>query len=181
MNKYLLTIVTLFITLTASAEWKPFINQGGVYKLFDEKTDIVPSFFKPADDCHKGSFNYYTYCLGYATGEVITYFADNQGVVALNAFNKDVLFALPMDESKTSLTQKEVDKMMAKYEPKADDFTRNLQLGLKKKSIRQSYVEKTLGIKAIDNVIKDNINGYTYIFNNGVMVDYKRELYTCWQ
>ena len=42
----------MLVVANASAEWKPFINKGGVYKLFDE-TDIVPSF-KPADDCPKG-------------------------------------------------------------------------------------------------------------------------------
>lgn len=171
MKKIILTLLTMLVVANASAEWKPFINKGGVYKLFDE-TDIVPSF-KPADDCPKGSFNYYTYCLGYATGEVISYFAEKEGVVALNAFNNEVLFVLPMDENRTTLTQKEVDKMMEKYEPKADDFTRNLKSGLEKKSIRQTFVEKSIGVKAINNAIKDDIHGYTYIFSNGFMVEYK--------
>lgn len=162
----------MFASLSINAEWKPFINKGGEYKLFDEKTDIVPAF-KQSEECPKGSFNYYTCCLGYAIGEVNSYFAEKEGVVALNAFNDHVLFVLPMDENKSSLTQKEVDKMMSKYEFKADDFTRNLQRGIEKKSIRQSFVEESLGVKAENNSINDDVHGYTYTFNNGVMVNYK--------
>lgn len=172
MKKYLFVILAAFAVSVANAEWKPFICKNGEYKLFDEKTDIVPTF-KPSEDCPKGSFNYYTYCLGYGTGEVISFFANRDGVIALNAFNNDILFVLPMDENKRSLTQKEVDKMMSAYEPKADEFARNLQSGIEMKSIRQSFVEKSLGVKATNNSLKDDMHGYTYTFRNGIMVECK--------
>ena len=171
MKRIYLTLFATLVVITSSAEWKPFINKGGVYTLFNE-TDIVPSF-KPTEEYPKGSIIYYTYCLGYATGEVNLYFANSEGVVALNTFNNEVLFVLPRDENKTSLTQQEVDKMMVSYKPTADDFLLNLKNGLEKESIRQTFVETSLGIKAMNNAIKDDIHGYTYIFNNGVMTEYK--------
>lgn len=171
MKKSYIIIVMMLVCFTASAEWKPLINKGGVYKLFDEN-DVVSSTMKYENSFPKGSFNYYTYCLGYTMGEVTSYVVSGKAFIALNTFNNEVLFVLPLDENQTSLMQKEVDEMMEKYEPSMDDFLRNLNSGLKKKCIRQSYVEKSLGIKAKDNIIRDEIHGYTYVFNNGIMVEY---------
>ena len=72
------SFLAAFAVSVAKADRKPFINKNGEYKLFDEKTDIVPTF-KPSEDCPQVSFNYYTYCLGYGTGGVISYFANRDG------------------------------------------------------------------------------------------------------
>jgi uncharacterized Fe-S cluster-containing radical SAM superfamily protein len=45
--------------------------------------------------------------------------------------------------------------------------------GIEEHNIRQEVVEKSLGIKAVDNIIVDETNGFIYEFNNGVLVDYK--------
>lgn len=172
MKKLLLLITATLIATLVHANWKPFINKGGVYKEFDEKTDIVPSF-KDNGEYNKGSLSYFAHCLGFSSGEYITYIIGNDAVV-LNAFNGDVLFVL-VDENKSSLTQQEVDKMLSKYSPNIEEFRMNLKEGIEERNIRQSFVEESLGVQSVDNTIKDNSRGYTYVFTNGIMVDYKHD------
>lgn len=173
MKKTLLFIMAVFtIAMSNAAGFKPLINKNGTYVPFDENTDIVQGY-KPSANCPKGSINYYRSCLGYGNGEVITHFNDACYVIALNAFNDNVIFILPKDTTITSLTQQDVNRYLAGYKPNASDFASNLKTGVEDGSIRQSFVEDALGVKADNNILTDNIHGFTYTFKDGILSSYK--------
>lgn len=173
MKKTSLFIIAIFIvSVINAAGFKPLINKNGTYVPFDEKTDIVPEF-KPSEKSPKGSINYYRSCLGYGNGEIITHFNDACYVIALNAFNNEVIFILPKDTTKTSLTQQDVNRYLAGYTPNASDFASNLKSGVEDGSIRQVFVEKSLGVKADNNTLTDNVHGFTYTFKDGILSSYK--------
>lgn len=173
MKKIILFISAMFIaSITNAAGFKPLINKNGTYVPFDEKTDIVPGF-KPSEKSPKGSINYYRSCLGYGNGEIITLFNDACYVIALNAFNNEVIFIIPKDTTKTSLTQQEVNRYLAGYSPNASDFASNLKSGVEDGSIRQVFVEKSLGVKADNYTLTDNVHGFTYAFKDGILSSYK--------
>lgn len=174
MRRILLTVFALLIAVFANAGWIPFVNKNGVYKPFDEKTDIVKTFVQ-TDKCPKGSFNYYRSCLGYLDGEVVSHFNDECYFIALNVFSNDVIFIIPQDTTKTTLTQQEVDSYLAGYKIDEGEFARKLRDGVEEKSIRQSFVEMTLGIKAENGILKDELHGYTYSFKNGLLVGYESD------
>ena len=173
MKKIILFISAMFIaSITNAAGFKPLINKNGTYVPFDEKTDIVPGF-KTSEKSPKGSINYYRSCLGYGNGEIITHFNDACYVIALNAFNNEVIFIIPKDTTKTSLTQQEVNRYLAGYSPNASDFASNLKSGVEDGSIRQVFVEKSLGVKADNYTLTDNVHGFTYAFKDGILSSYK--------
>lgn len=173
MKKFIILFWAMLITSTLSAAgFKPLINKNGTYVPFDETKDIVEGY-KPSANCPKGSINYYRSCLGYGNGEVITHFNDACYVIALNAFNDNVIFILPKDTTIKSLTQQEVIRYLAGYKPNSSDFASNLKTGVEDGSIRLSFVENALGIKAENNVLTDNIHGFTYTFENGILKSYK--------
>ena len=172
MKRIILTFAALLIATFAIAEFRPFVNKGGVYKQFDEKIDVVKTYV-PTEDCPKGSFNYYRSCLGYLDGEVASYYSDKCDFFALNIFNNDVIFVIPKDTTKTQLTQQDVNNYLAGYKIDEMKFAQKLRDGVKDKSIRQRFVEESLGMKAQNNELKDEERGYTYIFQNGFMIDYK--------
>lgn len=173
MKKIILFISAMFIaSITNAAGFKPLINKNGTYVPFDEKTDIVPGF-KPSEKSPKGSINYYRSCLGYGNGEIITHFNDACYVIALNAFNNEVIFIIPKDTTKTSLTQQEVNRYLAGYSPNASDFASNLKSGVEDGSIRQVFVEKSLDVKADNYTLTDNVHGFTYAFKDGILSSYK--------
>ena len=173
MKKISLFISAMFmVTFAFAAGLKPLINKNGTYVLFDEKSDVVEGY-KPSANCPKGSINYYRSCLGYGNGEVITHFNDACYVIALNAFNDNVIFILPKDTTIKTLTQKDVIRYLAGYKPNASDFASNLKTGVEDGSIRQSFVENALGIKAENNVLTDDVHGFTYTFENGILKSYK--------
>ena len=173
MKKYLLFfLVILIASIVNAAGFKPLINKNGTYVPFDEKTDIVIGF-KASDKSPKGSINYYIRCLGYGNGEVITHFNDACYVIVLNAFNNEVIFILPKDATKTSLTQQDVNRYLAGYSPNTSDFAGNLKSGVEDGSIRQVFVEKSLGVKADNNTLTDNVHGFTYTFKDGILSSYK--------
>ena len=158
--------------LANAAGFKPLINKNGTFVPFDEKADIVEGY-KTSANCPKGSINYYRSCLGYGNGEVITHFNDACYVIALNAFNNEVIFIIPKDTTKTSLTQQDVNRYLAGYTPNASDFASNLKSGIEDGSISQVFVEKSLGVKAENNTLTDNVHGFTYTFKDGILSSYK--------
>lgn len=172
MKKSLLFFIAVFTSLVAFAGFNPLINKNGTYVPFNEKTDIVAGF-KQTDKCPKGSFNYYRSCLGYSDGEVLSHYNDDCYFIALNAFNNEVIFIIPKDTTKTSLTQQEVNKYLAGYKPNSSDFASNLKSAVEDRSIRKTFVEKSLGVNAVNNVLTDEIHGFTYTFQNGVLISYK--------
>ena len=155
-------------------KWTLFINKNGNYVVFDEKTDIVHGYIQ-SENCPKGSFNYYRSCLGYLDGEVISHYNNYFDFIALNLFNNGVIFVIPKDTKKKTISKQEVDKYLAGYSPSSSDFARHLQKGVDNKSIRQTFVEESLGVKASDNRITDKFHGYTYIFENGVLANYENK------
>lgn len=172
MKKFFIFIV-LFATAVANVfGFEPYINKNGSYVLFDENTDIVADFV-PSEKCAKGSFNYFRSCLGYGNYEVITHFTDAFDVIAFNAFNNEVIFIIPDKTTKTSLSQQEVNNYLKGYKPSASEFVDNLKKGVEDRSIRQSFVEASLGVKAEKNILTDEIHGFTYIFENGILANYK--------
>lgn len=173
MKKNLFFVVVLFVsTIVSAAGFEPFIKKNGSYVKFNENTDIVPGFVE-SETCKKGSFNYFRACLGYGNSEVITHFTDAFDVIAFNAFNNEIIMVIPSNSSKTSLTQNEVNLFLNGYKPSASDFASNLKSGVEDGSIRQSFVEESLGLTAENNTITDEVHGYVYTFENGILSNYK--------
>ena len=55
----------------------------------------------------------------------------------------------------------------------ASDFASNLKSGIEDGSISQVFVEKSLGVKAENNTLTDNVHGFTYTFKDGILSSYK--------
>ena len=174
MKKILLIIFSIFATINISAGWTVFINCNGIYRPFNEETDVVSSF-EQSEKCPKGSFNYYRSCLGYLSSEVQSFWSADCYFIALNVFNNDVIFVIPKDTTKTTLSKHEVESYLAEITPTEKDFVLKLADGVKEKTIRQSFVEKSLGIKSENNSIKDDIHGFTYTFKDGFLIDYQSD------
>lgn len=167
MKKLVTSLMLMFAVLANAAV---FVNKNGTFVLFNDSTDIVKGF-TPSDNCPKGSFNYYRSCLGYEDGEVIFHFSDGTYNFGLNLFNNEVIFVMTRDTSKTTLTQQEISNSLACDIPDANDFLIALQRGIN--NIRLTFVEKSLGVTAINNILTDDIHGYTYTFENDVLINYK--------
>ena len=172
MRKSVLFLCALFVSTVVYAGWMPLVNKNGTFRPFDEKTDIVSTFVQ-TENCPKGSFNYYRSCLGYSDYEILSHYNDKCYFIALNAFNNEVVFIIPKDTTITTLTQQEVNDYLAGYSIDEGTFARNLNDGVEKKTIRQSFVEKSLDKKAVENSLVDEVHGYTYTFRNGILVNYE--------
>lgn len=158
--KHIITIITItLVSLTLSSnvygQMKVMVNKNNTFVEFNEETDIVENPLN--DGGQKGSANYYMNCLGYSTNEVSS--CDDH-LTYVNMFNKEIIFYFGNSPSKNI----KIDYYR---------FVGNLKSGIEKHNIRQEVVEKSLGIKAVDNIIVDESNGFIYEFNNGVLVDYK--------
>ena len=156
--KHIITIITItLVSLTLSSnvygQMKVMVNKNNTFVEFNEETDIVENPLN--DGGQKGSANYYMNCLGYSTNEI-----SSCDLTYVNMFNKEIIFYFgnsPVEDIKIDYYS----------------FVGNLMSGIEKHNIRQEVVEKSLGIKAVDNIIVDESNGFIYEFNNGVLVDYK--------
>lgn len=171
--KYLLLTIVAFMGFSSLAfgdGFHAFVNKNGVYLPFNEKTDIV----NHNSQYPKGTFAYYRESLGFLNNELVTPY-DNKYCyfIAINPFNNKVEFIIPMDTTKTKFTQDDVNMFLDGYNYSVSDFATNLDNGVKSKSIRQSFIEKSLGTKAVNNKIKDNAHGYTYTFSNGYLSGYE--------
>lgn len=170
---YILIIFLLATSIANAVGFRPLINKNGSYVPFDENTDIVAGFI-PSEKYPKGSISYYRTCLGYGNSEVILHFNETCYFIALNAFNNDVIFIVPKDTTKSSLTQQDVDFYLGGYKPSVSDFVRNIKTGVEDGSIRQVFVETSLGLTAVNNTLIDETHGFTYTFQNGILSNYKR-------
>lgn len=158
--KHIITIITItLVSLTLSSnvygQMKVMVNKNNTFVEFNEETDIVENPLN--DGGQKGSANYYMNCLGYSTNEVSS--CDDH-LTYVNMFNKEIIFYFGNSPAKDI----KIDHF---------SFVYNLKSGIEEHNIRQEVVEKSLGIKAVDNIIVDEMNGFIYEFNNGVLVDYK--------
>ncbi len=177
-SKHFFPLVFLILTTiligpsTYAAGWTVFVNKNGIYKSFDENKDIV-STFKLTEKTPKGSFAYYRSCLGYLDGELLFYMTKDYSTIALNAFNNKVVFVMLSDDTKTILTQEDVDTYLSNYKYSDSEFVRNLNTAVSEKNIRKDFVEKSLGVKAINNTITDEEHGYVYTFTGGILSSYK--------
>lgn len=160
------------VSTTCATENKVFVYKNGVYKPFNENADIVSSF-KLTEKTPKGSFAYYRSCLGYLDGELLFYMTKDYSAIALNAFNNKVVFVMLSDDTKTVLTQEDVDIYLSNYKYSDSEFVRNLNTAVSEKSIRKDFVEKSIGVNAINNTITDEEHGYVYTFTGGILSGYK--------
>lgn len=130
------------------------VKKNNTFVEFNEETDIVENHL---NEGQKGSFAYFVNCLGYSSNEVDFF---KGGPTIVNMFNKEIIsyFGNYPDE----------DIKIDYYK-----FVYNLKDGIEKHNIRQEIVEKSLGIKAVDDIIVDESNGFIYKFNDGILVDYK--------
>lgn len=172
MKRFVLFLSAILIVSIAKAGFNPLVNRDGTFLPFDENTDVVAGF-KPNDKCPKGSFNFYVACLGYLRGEVLSHYNDDSYFIALNAFNNDIIFLIPKDTTIISLTQEEANRLLAGYKPNLSEFASNLKTGIEEGAIRQTFVEKSLGLKANNNVLTDEEHGFTYTFDNGKLSSYR--------
>jgi hypothetical protein len=161
--KHIITIITItLVSLTLSSnvygQMKVMVNKNNTFVEFNEETDIVENPLN--DGGQKGSANYYTNCLGYSSNEVDS--CGDDDLTYVNIFNKEIIFYFDFGNSPAK------DIKIDYYR-----FVSNLMSGIEEHNIRQEVVEKSLGIKAVDNIIVDESNGFIYKFNNGVLVDYK--------
>ena len=154
--KHIITIITITLvslTLSSNIYGQIMVNKNNTFVEFNEETDIVENPLNEGGQ--KGSANYYKNYLGYSTNEVISC-----DLTYVNMFNKEIIFYIGNSPAKDI----KIDYF---------SFVSNLKSGIEKHNIRQEVVEKSLDIKAVDNIIVDKSNGFIYEFNNGVLVDYK--------
>lgn len=160
--KHIITIIAITIvslTLSSNVYGQIMVNKNNTFVEFNEETDIVENPLN--EECQKGSAIYYMNCLGYSSNEVISVNGvSHYDLTYVNMFNKEIIFYFGNSPSKDI----KIDYFI---------FVGNLIDGIEKHNIRQEVVEKSLGIKAVDNIIVDESNGFIYEFNNGVLVDYK--------
>lgn len=170
MKKLFFIIVITFSSLIVNAQSITFINKEGGYRPLNEETDFVGSF-SLSSDSPKGSFNYYVERLGYMKGEVISCFTDEY-IYALNLFNNEVIFVIPLDSSIESLSKNTVDDNLINYLPGLGEFASKLEDGVNNMTIRESFVKESLNINTVNSTIKDEAHGFTYTFENGFLVSY---------
>ena len=150
-----ITLVSLYLSSNVYGQVKVMVNKNNTFVEFNEETDIVENPLN--DGGQKGSAAYYMNCLGYSTNEVSS---SDDLLTYVNMFNKEIIFYFGNSPSKDI----KIDYFL---------FVGKLMSGIEKHNIRQEVVEKSLDIKAVDNIIVDESNGFIYEFNNGVLVDYK--------
>lgn len=162
--KHIITIITITIvslTLSSNVYGQIMVNKNNTFVEFNEETDIVENPLN--EECQKGSACYYMNCLGYSSNEIDEVYGVEESpydITYVNMFNKEIIFYFGNSPAKDI----KIDYF---------SFVFNLKSGIEKHNIRQEVVEKSLGVKAVDNIIVDESNGFIYEFNNGVLVDYK--------
>lgn len=159
--KHIITTIVIALTcifLSSNVYGQTMVNKNNTFVEFNEETDIVENHL---NEGQKGSALYYMNCLGYSSNEVSSVINfDSYSITYVNMFNKEIIFYLGNSPAK--------DIKIKYYQ-----FVHNLKSGIEKHNIRQEVVEKSLGVKVVDNIIVDESNGFIYEFNNGVLVDYK--------
>jgi len=168
----LISILCLIIisSQVQASDFVVFINHNGNFVPFSEKADIV----NPRSSHSPQSYADYVEALGYSQQELVTPYNNKYCYfIAINPFNGHIAFIMPKNSDKKSYTLGEVNQFLADYEIDAYSFANNLKEGIEHKSIRQSYIENSIGARATENTLVDEKHGFTYLFTNGYLSDYK--------
>lgn len=98
--------------------------------------------------------------------------------ICIKAFSKDIICIVSNNDLGDVLSAASVKSLMTKdgfdYESAFDIYSREslLDEGISEKFLTQSFMEEATHQKCMGNVLVDAINGYTYIFENGLMKAY---------
>ena len=174
MKKILITFILCLISICSfsQSKIKVFVHKNNSYVEFNESTDIVENRLNEGGQ--NGSMVYYANCLGYSGNELVEIYKYNNsdsnldyfGVVK-NVFNDEIIYIVT---NRKSFTNEDIISILTTGS--GLDFTLNLKSGIENKNIRLSVVEESLGIKTSNNIIVDDVHGFTYTFENGVMISY---------
>lgn len=139
-------------------------SEDGTYILYPDsawKNQSLPNLgdYKPT------SIGYIPTKLGYLENEWYLYISE-QAFVVFKAFSTDIICIIyDTDNQDSVLTQSQINELLEDF-----DYNRTFKIEQALNGeIRQSFMEKTLNKKAINNSIVDEVNGYTYTFSNGML------------
>lgn len=137
------------------------------------------SFVKAPFVGNNMSFNEINERLGVRPGLYYVWFTNDCNTnICFKAFSKDIISIISYKDLGDSLTAKSVNAMMQKdgydYDRAFDVYSREqlLEKGVTCKFLSQSFMEEVTHKNCIGNVLIDEENGYTYIFENGLLKAY---------
>lgn len=126
------------------------------------------------------SYNNLLSYLGYSSGKYYFWDENRESItVFFKILSSDVIALLTEKDLGVSLSKEKVNRILNdnnyKYKEAYDayDVEDDLKRGIKGKYLNVQFIESATHSKCVNNVIKDNLNGYEYHFKNGIMVSYK--------
>lgn len=163
------TIVCLLVYILVSAQylnaWVAYVNDGDKFSLYPDslwKDSNLPNIgereFKP------GTIGYIPTKLGFLNDEWYMWMTDSLEVVVFRAFSQIPICAL-VNTNHGKFDKKDLENLKSGFDYQDKFSVERTAAGI----VRMSFMEETLGTKAIDNQITDNENGYKYYFKNGYL------------
>lgn len=126
------------------------------------------------------SYNNLLTYLGYRPGKYYFWDENRESItVFFKILSSDVIALLTEKDLGVSLSKEKVNRILNdnnfKYKEAYDayDVEEDLKRGIKGKYLNVQFIESATHSKCVNNVIKDNLNGYEYHFKNGIMASYK--------
>lgn len=148
--------------------WVAYVNNGDKLSLYPDSLWNKPNLpaigergFKP------GTIGYIPTKLGYLNSEWYVWLSPNTDAVIFKSFTQTPICVLVnSDNAEPTISPAQFKSLISKFNY-SEEFSVERQV---KGTIRKSFMEEALGIKARDNAIKDSINGYTYYFDNAFLL-----------
>jgi len=168
MRKILLLTLFFLISNTLFAITKVYIPKNGKYVLSGYKYTGSSSI----NSC----LNY----LGYRKGTFYDWMTPDESIiVCFKILSTDIICIISDYDLGTEISKEKVSRLLNDngfdYSKKYGAYfvEDDLESGIKGKYLTLSFIEKATHVKAVNNKITDNLNGYEYTFKNGIMVSYK--------
>lgn len=165
MKKIYGLLLFIFVSAHCANAWVAYVNDGDKFSLCPDSLWNKSSLPIIGEDGFKpGTVGYIPTKLGFLKDEWYIWMTDRLDVVVFRAFSQIPICAL-VNTGDGKFDEKDLECLKRGFDYQDEFSVERAASGM----VRLSFMEETLGTKAVDNQIMDNENGYRYYFVNGYL------------
>lgn len=168
MRKIILLSLFWIIANTIFAITKVYIPKNGKY--------VLSGYKYTGNSSINSCLNY----LGYRKGKFYFWMTPDESItICFKILSSDIICVISDYDFGSEISKEKVARILNDngfdYSKEYDAYyiEEDLKEGIKGKYLTLSFIENATHVKAVNNKITDNLNGYEYSFKNGIMVSYK--------
>lgn len=167
MKKIIGLLLLIFTPIHYANAWIAYINDGEKFSLYPDSLWCKESLSIIGEEGFKpGTIGYIPTKLGFLEGEWYAWLSPNTDAVVFKSFTQTPICVLiNTDNSDLHLTSQQFQELVSKFNYNESFSVEHAAKGV----VRKSFMEEALGVKALNNIISDSTNGYTYYFENGYL------------